>query len=269
MGSGTENLIISLVIFGTITLLLFVVALVYMILYHRRSLLFNQMERDLTAQRHRHEMDRQESQAQERERQRIARDLHDEIGSALINTRRHLMSMSEGLTGDEKRRLEQMAHQMHETMNGLHRIISELTPPSLEVMHLTEALRFYAHQVTEATGMRIALDIIVTSPRILPTESQLALYRTLQEIINNTVKHAQVQCMDIIWEETDDALTITTYDSGAGFDPDDAHTGHGLRNIRNRVALCGGTLTIASTPGKGTQHTIVLPYVDKPNLNNP
>jgi two-component system, NarL family, sensor kinase len=269
MGSGTENLIISLVIFGTITMLLFVVALVYMILYHRRSLLFNQMERDLTAQRHRREMDRHESLAQERERQRIARDLHDEIGSALVNTRRHLMSMSEGLSGDEKRRLEQMAHQMHETMNGLHRIISELTPPSLDVLHLTEALRFYAHQVSEATGLRIALDTDASTSRTLASEVQLALYRTLQEIINNTVKHAQCQCMDIIWEETDEVLTITTYDNGVGFDASGTHTGHGLHNIRNRVALCGGTLTITSSPGHGTQHTIVVPSPEKPIKTTP
>jgi two-component system, NarL family, sensor kinase len=268
MGNEVESLIISIVIFGTLTLLLFVAALVYMVMFYRRKVIIHQLEQELMLQRHRQELQRQETEAQELERARIGRDLHDEIGSALVTTNTCLTNIGKGLSGAEQERIDQITNHLSNTIDGLQRIVSELTPPSLDLMHPSEAIQLHCELVMQATDIQIEVDVDLKPPILLNISDQIAVFRTVQEIITNAVKHAQCKAMNIVWEESDTCVTIQVFDNGIGFEPEKMHHGHGLRNMHNRISLCGGTLKIDSAPEKGTRHNIHIPIANHPKTAN-
>lgn len=239
--------------------------IVIIAIQYRKRVVITRMERELVARQHRQELEQQEAEAQERERQRIARDLHDAIGSALLTTKRSLNELGEDISGKKGERIRQLSHQIDEMMDGLHRIIAELSLPILDAMSLPEALRFYFYHLTEVTGTRIAMNVNEESNQRHSKEVEIAMYRVVQEIVTNALKHADCKNIQIHWSQTPGWLTIEVSDDGIGFYTECQHTGYGLTNIKNRIALCGGQYTITSGLNMGTQYYIRIPSGQIPN----
>jgi len=189
---------------------------------------------------------------QEEERRRIAEALHNGLGQLLYGTRLHL----DALPASPAVRATQEL--LNEAIRTTRTISFELTPDILEDFGLAVALEELVKRIPRA---QLLVDLNLnglTNP--LPKLLQTAVYRIVQELLNNVMKHAQAQEV-FVQVSREDQLHISVEDDGIGFDPTGpaSRTGIGLAGIRTRVNLLSGLLAIQSRVGQGTGVFLTLP----------
>ncbi|TVR40620.1 MAG: hypothetical protein EA392_03520 [Cryomorphaceae bacterium] len=200
--------------------------------------------------------------SQEQERRRIAQDLHDEVGAMLSTIRLQLSAAATKLAHQDNPVIPAV-NMVDETITNVRRISKDLLPPTLEKFGLTHALNELADKVSEATGITIQKELPTQTTR-MELERELALYRVIQEMMNNAMKHAEATTFNLRLKEENGNLHLTFSDNGKGFDINalqqsrSGQTGLGLKNLENRVGLAGGEMTLTSAPGKGTRIDIAL-----------
>jgi len=196
-------------------------------------------------------------ESQEQERRRIARDLHDGIGSLMSGISaqvEHLLSKDPG--NDQYNTIKKM---VKETAGELRRTSYELMPASLLRMGLEPALRDLCFNLLHKNGIESNLEF-GTDLSHLTSEQQLIVYRVLQELLHNIVKHADATQVLVQLNAFDEEITLVVEDNGKGFDTSETDmTGIGLGSIKSRVNLLKGFLDIASKEGVGTTVTINFP----------
>ena len=206
--------------------------------------------------------------AQESERQRIARELHDETGQTLTALGMGLRGMSETILTNRDRAVEQASQLEKLAMSGveeLQRMVSGLHPPQLDDLGLLAALRWYANDVSNRSGININITSHGGKPN-LSSDIRAVVFRIAQEAINNVVRHANASQLDIQLDYADDEVYLRVEDNGEGFNADmvlkkkpGKPTAWGLLGMVERAALVGGTCSILSHPGKGTLIEVHVP----------
>jgi signal transduction histidine kinase len=208
--------------------------------------------------------------AQESERQRIARELHDETGQTLTALGMGLRGMSESISTNRNRAIEQ-ANQLEKlAMAGveeLQRMVTGLHPPQLDDLGLLAALRWYTADISNRTG--IAINIVTHGGKPnLSSDIRAVVFRIAQEAITNIVRHANASRIDIQLDYTEDNIYLRVEDNGRGFNTDvvmkkkpGRPTAWGLLGMVERASLVGGTCNIFSHPGKGTLIEVNVPII--------
>jgi signal transduction histidine kinase/YHS domain-containing protein len=204
------------------------------------------------------------STAQEAERGRLARELHDEIVQQLIALGHSVDRVQRLLERDPAQateRLRTMRASLTALVDELRAIIGDLRPPALAELGLLAAVELLLGR--DEGGPEVTL-VVQGDQRRLAPQSELALFRIIQEAWNNIRRHAQARRADFAFVQEDDGLHVTITDDGAGFaslSDAQALDGHwGLRGMRERAELTGGTLTVTSQLGHGTRIHICIPY---------
>lgn len=199
--------------------------------------------------------------AAEAERSRIARDLHDEVKQSLTAIQLHLAALAErGIASEDAREMiSGVQGDLDRCHDALDRTIRDLMPIELEGHGLEFALSVLCRR-TEEQDFAVERDIR-RAGRALRTETSLAVFRVVQEALNNAKRHsgagsARVRC----WREGR-TLYAEVSDSGAGFSPEEIepHLLVGLASMRERSRIVGGRLTVASAPGDGTSVRLEVP----------
>ncbi len=183
------------------------------------------------------------------EKLRISRDLHDNIGSQLTFVISSLDNLNY-ISGDEKRKekLRQLAQFSKETMAQLRETIWALNSESLTVARLTSKIAEFIHQA-KSTFPDIQFEIEPTdSEKKLEANQAIAVYRTMQEAINNAIKHSGASGITF----KSDVHQLSVSDNGKGFDLQNVQTGNGLSNMEERIHEAGLKLEVISEPGRGT-----------------
>ncbi len=209
----------------------------------------------------------QATRAQEEERKRISHELHDDTIQSLVVLSRQLDSLAsseEGLSEENRQRLEELWQQTDNILRELRRLSQDLRPAALDRLGLLPALEWLASNVTDHSG--IATEVkVVGKERRLTEEAAIALFRITQEAMRNVWRHSGATKAEITAEFNESKTKVTIGDDGKGFDiPGDitdlAKAGKlGLTGMQERAQLIGGTLAIQSQPGKGTSITVELP----------
>lgn len=205
--------------------------------------------------------------AQEDERKRIARELHDELAQTLTALSMS-MEAADAVIPPEmsqvKAQLERTKALADSTLQQTRKLILDLRPTMLDDLGLVPAIRWYAESRLEARGVQ--LDLRVTGPkRRLKPEVETALFRIVQEAINNIAKHAAASRATIQLGFEDGHVIGVIEDNGQGFDLDEAlHSEDktrrlGILGMRERATLFGGTLSLHSRPGQGTRVIVDFP----------
>lgn len=208
--------------------------------------------------------------AQEEERKRISRDLHDEIGQALTAVNVTVAMLKKQAAGDAafERKVTEAEGLLAQSMETVHRFARELRPALLDHLGLHSALRAHLANFTKQTGLPVELVAPPTLSRVDGPKGE-ALFRVAQEALSNIFKHAQATMAKIEFTATDDAVRMEISDNGRAFSVEEKlgrtkRTGRlGLLGMQERLRLVGGTLTIESTPGRGTRVCAELP-LDEP-----
>ena len=205
------------------------------------------------------------STAQEAERARLARELHDEIVQQLIALGHGVDRVQRLVERDPAQatdRLQTMRTSVTALVNELRALIGDLRPPALAELGLLPAVELLLGRNGEHEP-----DVTLVEQgdeRRLAPQSELALFRIVQEAWSNIRQHAQARRADFTFAYADDGLHLTITDDGVGFVPPaeaDAPDGHwGLRGMRERAELTGGTLEATSAPGQGTRLHFCIPY---------
>jgi signal transduction histidine kinase len=195
----------------------------------------------------------------ENERKRIAGDLHDSLGPLLSAVKLNISSVDIEVPGDREI-LEKTAGYIDDIIGSMRRISHDLLPSTLERKGLLEAVREFIQQVKNKQSVDIQL-YIVKEIRV-PKDKEIHIFRMVQEIVHNTIKHAQAKNLQIGFSEENGHLLCLTKDDGKGFDKAKiltASQGLGLRSLESRCEILNGILTLESTPGSGTNYFIKIP----------
>lgn len=205
--------------------------------------------------------------AKEQERLRIAREVHDEIGSLLTAMRMDLLWLIQRLPKDNPT-LTEKARTIEELVNraitSASHLAHRLRPGFLDCFGIIAAIEIEAQEFSKRSG--IPCTIIKSQENIdLPETYSITLFRVCQETLNNILKHAQATHVQIEIVKGADHLELIVSDDGVGFSEaarDKPHS-FGLRGIHERVAHLGGTVKIASTLGVGTQIAVFVPLPEE------
>ncbi|MAG37043.1 MAG: hypothetical protein CL878_12475 [Dehalococcoidia bacterium] len=202
------------------------------------------------------------------ERNRIARDLHDSAkqqafaASAQLSAARTLLARDPAAAVGP---LEAAERLMDDVRQELTNLIAELRPAALADQDLEAAVR--AHVGAWSRQQGLAPTIRVQGKRSLPLEIEQPVYRMVQEALANIARHSQAEAVEIELDYASDQLRCSVSDDGQGFDPAAPHRGTGLRSMRERAALLGGTLSVDSRIGHGTRLIVAIP-VDSTRIND-
>ncbi len=192
---------------------------------------------------------------QEDERSRMAKDLHDGLGGLLSGVKLQLGAMKGNLILSEEhgRTFNNALGKLDESISEMRRVAHNMMPEALIKLGLQQALQDYCDGLSEAQPFTINGEFHGLENRMEPSV-EIAVYRIVQELLNNAVKHSQANTILAQVMRQENNLSITVEDNGKGFNKDEAiaRRGAGLKNIKSRVDYLQGQLDIQSVPGKGT-----------------
>jgi len=194
---------------------------------------------------------------QESERQRIARELHDEVGQTLTG----VMLQVEGLAGTIPKEFREQLDELRETARHgteeVRRIVRRLRPEALEDLGLQSALAALSASIGEQARLRIEWRLEPWLP--LSQEQELVVYRIAQEALTNVARHANAAQVRLDLERADEHVVLMVRDDGRGLPPDAFRSSEGIRGMRERAMLIGAQLTIAEAPRGGTEVRLSIP----------
>ena len=201
----------------------------------------------------------------EKERKRIARDLHDTVSQELFAAHMILSGVSQqALKLDREKmqtQLQSVAAILETAQKDLRVLLLHLRPVELEEKSLIEGIQILLKELEDKSDLKVSLKQNVSK---LPKKVEEHIFRILQELISNTLRHAQASCLDVYLYQTDVEVQLKVVDNGIGFQLgslDDLS--YGLRNIKERVEDMAGTVQLLTAPKQGLAVDIRIPLLDK------
>lgn len=249
------------ILVGTLVVTTLVVFIfLFLIVYQRRVL------------RHRTELQRLETEkqqaltsavleTQESERRRLAEDLHDSVGQVLSAVKMNMSRLEKRhakATAPDAAYLDMFAStqsMVNDSIGEIRNIIRDILPPVLRDFGLVEAVRDLCGKIQQNTGLSVQFGYDGEPFRAKP-ESEVMLYRVVQELFNNAIKHAKATELTVSLIRRGDVLTLHFADNGVGFDKSKVVNGLGLRGMESRIQLLKGEILVDSQPGHGTRTTL-------------
>ncbi len=196
---------------------------------------------------------------QEEERSRIAKDLHDGLGGLLSGTKLSFTNMKENLllTPENAILFEKSIGMLDTTIADLRKVAHNLMPEALVKFGLNDALNDFCSSIQLASNIKVDYQKIGLDRKIGNT-AETFIYRIIQELVNNAVKHADAKEILVQVAFTNNKIIVTVEDNGKGYDKNLASTGDGLDNIAYRVKYLSGTIDTVTSPNNGTSVNIEL-----------
>jgi len=200
----------------------------------------------------------------EKERQKIAGDLHDQIGQNLVLAKMKLDALRSSLGNEHAALIAGISDLIKHTINDTRSLIHELHPEWLSQLSLKEAVHWLTQQTEAKYGLRCIVEF-ASLPKPLKKDVQEVLFQAVRELLVNVAKHAGASEVRILCECEKGWIRLRIVDDGEGFDPtislspNPTTGGFGLMIVRARLGLVGGNLYIDSHAGAGTSVTITLP----------
>ena len=196
---------------------------------------------------------------QEQERLEIGKELHDNIGQQLTTIKLFLDLANS--TADETTQvmLNRSLRNVTELINEVRSMSRSLVPPTLKDLGFIDSVNDLIESL-RCTAVEVELDYYEFDEDKIPDNKKLALYRIIQEQLNNIIKHARAKQVSIILRLTAHNVLLQIKDDGMGFEFEKVKRGLGLSNIHNRAELFGGKALFTSSPGNGCEMNVSLPH---------
>ncbi len=201
--------------------------------------------------------------AQEAERQRLSRQMHDGPAQAMSNFILQTEIAMRLLDVDAVQAKEELGNLKAAAMGTFQKVrnfIFELRPMMLDDLGLVPTIRKYVDAFKEQTGLDASLTITGSERRIEPY-LEVMIFRAVQELLGNAARHSQAAMVKILLDMGSETIRVSVDDNGKGFDPESVLSGKslGLKLIRDRAEMLGGTFDIDSTTGKGARISFSIP----------
>lgn len=201
--------------------------------------------------------------AQETERQRLSRQMHDGPAQALSNfilQTEIAMKLFDIDAAQAKDELNNLKASAMGTFQKVRNFIFELRPMMLDDLGLAPTIRRYAEAFKEQTSLDVNVTVTGNERRLEPY-LEVMLFRAVQELLGNAARHSQSSQVKILLDLGEDRVRVSVDDNGKGFDPESVQQGNslGLKLIRERAEMLGGTFEVDSALGKGTRVSFAVP----------
>jgi len=215
-------------------------------------------------------------QVREDERTRIAREVHDELGSLLVALKMDVNWLHKRLgeqgartpeaAGDMRQQMrckcQNMSRMIETAVDNVGRIITDLRPSILDHQGLWAALEWQAQEFVQSAELQLDWRLQVPGTRELPEPAAMAVFRIFQEMLSNVGRHAQASALVVQIDVRGDLLQLSVQDDGVGATAQalEAPTAYGVMGMRERARQLGGRLEIDSAPGAGSLLTLCVPW---------
>lgn len=200
-------------------------------------------------------------EAEEKERIRIAKDLHDGLGQLLSTAKLNVAGLEDEVKEEDKILVSNSMKLIDEAVTEVRNISHKMMPVALMEYGLASAVEALAVRVNESKLVILETRFEGMDSR-LDQSSEIALYRVIQEVINNAIKHSQAKNILVSLSKKNERLQLIITDDGKGFDTAqiEKSTGIGWKNIYSRLSMINGNMDINSAPGKGTTININIAF---------
>lgn len=246
---------------GTIAMILLASGVIGFILLYQRRIIRQDLAFKEAETKHQRELYHGTLEAIETERKRLARDLHDEVGAALSTLRLLVGQIQQSPTDQANTEIISSKSKtlIDDTIDSVRRISNDLLPQGLEEFGLAYSVEGLCEKTMELSNINIRLkvDNLVS----IDTKKSLIVYRLIQELLNNTIKHSGAESVHLHLKTDNHTLEIEYKDNGKGFDFAEAYQKRslGLKNIETRAKMINGTTKFETKPNQGLKFNVNIP----------
>ncbi|MFT4019004.1 MAG: histidine kinase [Agriterribacter sp.] len=199
---------------------------------------------------------------EEQERTRLAKDLHDGLGGMLSGIKYSFQTMKGNLimTPENQQAFERSIDMLDSSIKEMRRVAHNMMPEALLKFGLDTALKDFCHDINQSGVLRITYQSNGLENVVIDQTTAITIYRIVQELVNNTIKHAGASSAIVQVDKSENGITLTVEDDGKGFDTNilEYKGGIGWSNIQSRIDYLKGRLDVKSQPGKGTSVLVEL-----------
>ena len=259
------------IVSGTFGMLILVFFIIFFIVSYQKKSFKAQLEMEHLKTQSEKNATLASFRGQENERQRIAKDLHDDISASLTATKMKVNFLSKKINDNEivQNELKEIKNILTQSIDGVRSISQNLMPYALMNFGLEQAVEQLVHKISSPPDFGANFQLL-GNPIQIDDENRLMIYRSIQEILINSLKHSKATLVEVQFNWTPVLLSITIQDNGIGFDYQkamkDINTGLGLKNIESRLNLAGASYRVVSN-NTGTQNFITLAIDVKSELS--
>lgn len=249
-------------------LIMLSLALAFIVFFNRsqRKILAEQMRMQQLRLEHQEALLYNNIKTQEEERKRIAKDLHDEVGSKLnvIHLNLHRLKKNATVSPLLEETVSDIFGAINDTINTTRRISHDLLPPTLENFGLADAIKELCDSYQRTSALNLQFDHVQSEGRPIEKMVEVNLFRIIQELISNSIKHGHASQINIRLLANNKELRLEYQDNGQGFDPAQLKkkTGLGMQNVESRLQMIQAQHSLDSQPGAGFSLSIKYPYPD-------
>lgn len=252
--------LVQFIVLGTLLFFILISLFIAFLFLHRKKMVEKEVNFQKLKVKQQKELLHNEINAIEKERSRIAKDLHDEVGAMLSLIRMNISQMPKFYNEEVKvvESVENTTELVDQTISDVRRISRDLMPSILQNYGYIEAVKEICNSWSSDSIRFISK---INSDLRLPQQSELQLYRVTQEFVNNAIKHAECNQIEIGVDSNENLLLVHLSDNGKGFDYNESYKKNslGLKTIESRLGLVKAKYSFHSSPGDGTKLNIEIP----------
>lgn len=255
-----------LVAIGTVAMLTLVVSIIMFVALYQRKVLAQQNEIQAAENRHQKELLNASMEVAEQEREKIAKNIHDDVGTLLNVIRLQLTKLSRNAADQVKTEdlVKESLGMVDESIQTVRGIAHDLMPPTLVKLGFDKGIAEMCRQINASGQLKVEVTTD-TNDRRLPARLELQLYRAVREVINNILKHSKASELDVTVRTTEGSLTVRIHHNGIGISNEAAtqlaqsEKGVGLKSIQSRVQLVNGSIQYLNKGQRDSEVIIEVP----------
>jgi hypothetical protein len=233
--------------------------IIYFVILYRNKQSKNKKEQEQLQAHFSQELLKTQLEVQEQTLNYVSSEIHDNITQVLSFVKLTLNNLASGIEGEKRIKIDESRQLVAQTISDLRDLSKSLSFEHIASLGLVQTIETEVERVNKSGLLNAQIQIDGASYS-LGEQRELVLFRIFQEALNNTLKHAGAKHLKILLRYQPDLFILSLADDGSGFSPEmpDNKRGSGLRNIKNRAVLIGGTATIEGMPGKGCHVNVIL-----------
>jgi signal transduction histidine kinase len=258
-----ENEILVMISVGIFAMAILVMAVVvFVALYHQRGIK-NRLDIEKIKLQQSEELIKSITEVQELERKRISTQLHDEVGVSLSAVNMLIGRVGMNSDGANKGLITEAGTQINQIITGVRSIVQNMSPNFIERFGLIDSINEICMRINMGGQISSTFKNNFLNLKVSNKSTELIIYRIVQELSNNVLKHSQASIMEIVIERNDDMMRLSVSDNGVGIKIDNAFMKKslGLSNIKNRVEILGGHFSINNGLEGGTVAILEIPVI--------
>ncbi|MBO0477895.1 sensor histidine kinase [Vagococcus sp. DIV0080] len=205
------------------------------------------------------------------ERQRLARELHDSVSQQLFAATMMLSALNEGVSELDvpevvEKQVQMITNIINTSQSEMRALLLHLRPINLESKSLKQGIEMLLNELQTKINIELIWDVEDVK---LPSSVEDNLFRIVQELLSNTLRHAKANSLEVYLKKIDKTVLLRVVDDGKGFNMDDKKVGsYGLNNMKERASGMGGTCRIVSFVGQGTSIEIKVPVIEESEIDD-